>query len=99
MSVIKILWIVTTVGVLLVAGSFGDDMASNRGIFLVIGMSLLAFPSGLLYAVMLNTMLTLLYAGNSYLATPYLFELFLFWMGFFVLGYLQWFKLLPSLRQ
>ena len=52
-------------------------------------MLVLSFPSGLAF--------TYCYAGFSYLVgpMPIQVDLFFFWLGFFVVGYLQWFKLIP----
>jgi hypothetical protein len=54
-------------------------------------MLILSFPSGLIFSFC--------FAGFSYLMGPMptQIDLIFFWFGFFVVGYFQWFKLIPFL--
>jgi hypothetical protein len=94
MNFIKMLWIGASVLVLLVT-LYGFDGKPSSDIEVLLGwyMLSLSFPSGLLIsliAVVLNDVLSIT------IVTSY-FEIVLVWVGFYILGYLQWFKLLPYL--
>lgn len=72
------------------------------GIFIIYPMIALSFPSGFLFVY--------IYGGLSYLFDSlglssfldfgkmnFYIVNFILWLGFFIVGYLQWFKLLPHL--
>lgn len=94
LKIIKALWIGATVFVLLVTlYAFDGKPNSDIGIFFAWCMLFLSFPSGLLVSLVYVAV----YEGLSItIETSYL-SLVLDWVGFFVLGYLQWFKLVPWL--
>ena len=94
----KAAWIGVTVFVLLVTlYSFDGKPNSDSGIFLAWAMLFLSFPSGGIFALLFSMTSTLLYEHFSItIYTTYL-SLLLSWTGFFVCGYLQWFKLVPYL--
>lgn len=94
MKIAKALWIVTSVAALLIA-IFGFDGKPNSdiGVFLAWSMLALSFPSGLLVSLAH----VVLYDGLSInIQTSYV-SLSVDWLAWFLLGYVQWFKLLPYL--
>jgi len=94
MKIIKALWIGGTVFVLFVTLYFFDSKPnSDIWIFLTWLMLILSFPAGLVVSLVHMA----LGVGLSItIKTSYL-SLALEWGGYFVLGYLQWFKLIPWL--
>ncbi len=94
MKVLKVLWIGATVFVLFVTlYAFDGNPGSDIGIFFAWYMLFLSSPSGLLVPLVHVA----LYEGLSIsIETSYL-SFVLDWVGFFALGYLQWFKLTPYL--
>lgn len=97
-KIAKAVWVGISVLVLFITlYAFDGKPNSDIEIFLVWYMFSLAFPSGLLYALLFSGISILLDNYFSItLYTTYL-SLTLSWLGLFVLGYLQWFKLLPWL--
>ena len=88
MKVLKALWIGATVFVLAVTlYAFDGKPNSDIWIFLTWLMLILSFPAGLVGSLVYSV----LGVNFSYLS------LALMWAGYFVLGYLQWFKLVPYL--
>ena len=94
MKIIKALWIGAAVFVLFVT-LYGFDGKQNSDIEVLLGWYMLAlsFPSGLLVPLVNMA----LYDGLSITVETSYLEIVLIWIGFFALGYLQWFKLLPYL--
>jgi hypothetical protein len=94
MKIIKALWIGATLFVLFVTLYAHDDKPfSDIWIFLTWLMLILSFPAGLVVSAAHYA----LGAGFSItLKTSYL-SLALEWSAYFILGYLQWFKLVPYL--
>lgn len=98
---LKIVWILCSVAVLAVTlARYEPGLASDIGIFLVYGMLFLAFPSSLLVA----GIFALISMLQDQLGVPFLdaigsnyFGFCVMWFAFFVVGYLQWFVLLPWL--
>jgi hypothetical protein len=94
MKIIKALWIAATVFVLAVSlYAFDGKPNSDIGIFFAWYMLALSFPGSLLVPLVHVA----LYDGLSITVETSYLSLVLDWVGFFVLGYLQWFKLLPYL--
>jgi len=94
MKIIKALWIGAAV-IVLSTTLYGFDGKPNSDIEVLLGWCMLAlsFPGGLLVPLVSVA----LYDGLSItIKTSYL-EIVFVWIGFFALGYLQWFKLLPYL--
>jgi hypothetical protein len=100
-KVLKIVWVLCSVTVLVVTlVRYAPGPASDIGVFLVYGMLFLAFPVSLLVAG-LFTLLALLQEqlgvplldliGSNYVGFSVV------WLAFFVVGYFQWFVLLPWL--
>lgn len=93
-KIIKAIWIVAAVLVLAVTlYAFDGKPNSDIGIFSVWYMLALSFPCGLLVSLAH----VVLYDGLSITVETSYLSLVLDWVGAFVLGYLQWFKLLPYL--
>jgi hypothetical protein len=77
--------------------AFDGKSSSDIGVFLTWAMLVLAFPSSLLTSL-LFTVIAIILEKLSSPAIPTSYPtLVLTWLGFFVIGYLQWFKLLPYL--
>ncbi|MBI3045570.1 MAG: hypothetical protein HYY78_22415 [Betaproteobacteria bacterium] len=94
MKIIKALWIGATVFVLAITlYAFDGKPNSDIEIFFAWCMLALSFPGGLLVPLVHVA----LYDGLSITVETSYFSLVLNWGGFFFLGYIQWFKLLPYL--
>ncbi len=94
LRIIKALWIGATVFVLAVTlYAFDGTSDSDIGIFFGWCMLATSFPGGLLVPLVH----VVLYDGLSIMVETSYLSLVFDWVGFFVLGYLQWFKLLPYL--
>ncbi len=94
MKIIKALWIGATVLVIAITlYAFDGTSDSDIGIFFAWCMLALAFPGGLLIPLVH----VVLYDGLSIMVMTSYLSFVLDWAGFFVLGYLQWFMLLPWL--
>jgi hypothetical protein len=94
MKIIKALWIGAISLVLLVTlYSFDGKPNSDIGVFLAWSGLLLSFPAGLVVSL---THVALYKFFSISIETSHL-SLVLDWAGFFILGYLQWFKLVPYL--
>ena len=94
LKIIKALWIGATVFVLFVTlYAFDGKSDSDIGIFFAWYMLFLSFPGGLLVSLVHVA----LYEGFSITIGASYLSFVLDWAGFFVLGYLQWFKLVPYL--
>ena len=90
---LKIVWIFATVVLLLVG--FGSCLAGEEPCFaagqpMQVFMFLLSFPSSIMFYIC-----SLPAYGSGGIQTP--LNYFSFWLGAFVVGYLQWFVLIPRL--
>lgn len=94
MKIAKGLWIGTCVTLLFVT-LYGFDGKSDSDIAILLAWYglLLSFPGGLLVSLVHS----ILYDGFSIVVETSYLSLALDWLGFFVIGYLQWFKFLPWL--
>jgi len=94
MRIIKVLWIAATLFVLFVTLS-GYHSAHDNGIWDVLTwlMLILSFPAGLVVSLVLWA----LEVWFSIISRTSYFSLVVGWTAYFVLGYLQWFKLVPFL--
>lgn len=94
----KGLWIVGTIFVLLITlYAYDGKPNSDIEVLLVWSMTFLSFPSGLLFAGLFSIAadsLNRLFGAVAYTSYG---SLVLSWAGFFIFGYLQWFKLVPWL--
>ena len=95
-KLIRALWIGATILVLAITlYAFDGKPNSDIGVFFAWCMLILSFPSGLLVPLVHVA----LFDGLSIpVETSYL-SLVLDWIGFFALGYMQWFVLLPWLSR
>ena len=94
MKIAKALWIGANVLVLMVTlYAFDGKPNSDIGSFFVWYMLALSFPSGLLVPIVH----VVLYDGLSIAVETSYLSLMLDGAGFFILGYFQWFRLLPYL--
>lgn len=99
-KVLKALWIVASIGVLLVTlFYYKPEIGQNVDLIMIYGMLFLAFPSSLLVAGLFVLVGYLEDSfGVSLLHAHYgQTMIFVIWLCFFVVGYAQWFKLLPFL--
>lgn len=97
-KIMKVVWVGFTLLILLVTlYAFDDKPNSDIDIFLSWSMLVLSFPAGLIFALLFTGISILLGKYFSMVIyTTYLY-LGLSWLILFVLGYLQWFKLMPYL--
>lgn len=94
MKIIQSLWIgIATLILIITLYAFDGTSNNDIGIFFSWYMLAVSFPSGLLVPLVHVT----LYDGLAILVEASYFSFFLDWIGFFVLGYMQWFVLLPWL--
>jgi hypothetical protein len=94
LKIIKVLWVAATVFVLFITLN-GYHSAHDKGIWDVLTwlMLILSFPAGLVVSLVLWA----LEMGFSITDKTSYFSLVVAWTAYFVLGYLQWFKLAPYL--
>jgi hypothetical protein len=94
MKAAKVLWIGISLFVLIVTlYAFDDKPYSDIWIFLTWLMLILSFPAGLIVSLVHWA----LGMGLSITIKTTYFSLALEWAAYFILGYLQWFKLVPWL--
>lgn len=90
----KTVWICIALFILFVTlYGFDGKPNSDIGVILAWYMLFLSFPAGMIVQL-IHIVLYELFSVTFYTNYPYLV---LVWSGFFVSGYLQWFKLLPYL--
>ena len=97
-SIVKLFWTAVSLIVLLITlYKFDGKPNSDIEVFLIWSMLVLSFPTGLLYlllAALLVHSAEILFGFT--LATSYI-SMLVTWSALFVLGYFQWFKLVPFL--
>jgi hypothetical protein len=94
MKIIKVLWTGVSIFVLAVTlYAYDGKPLSDIWVFLTWLMLILSFPAGLVVSAVHYA----LGAGFSITVQTSYLSLALEWVAYFVLGYLQWFKLLPYL--
>lgn len=93
-KVIKLVWITAAIIVLvLTLAGFDDKAGSDIAVLSTWYMLALSFPAGLL----VQLVHVALYDGLSITVETSYSSLVLDWLGFFIVGYWQWFKLTPYL--
>lgn len=98
MKPVSILWVGLATVVLIVTLYFFDNRPnSDIEVFLIWSMLLLSFPSGLLIIFLFAGISYFLYHFFSVVIVTSYAELLLSWFTFSIVGYLQWFKLIPHL--
>ncbi len=100
MKIIKVLWIALCIVVLCITLYFYDGKPnSDISDFLVWTMVLLTFPLGLVIGLLIGWISFLLYESTGVMSSVSYGMLFIAWLIFFIVGYLQWFKMIPLLIQ
>lgn len=93
-KLVRAIWVGATILVLAITlYAFDGKANSDIGIFFAWCMLILSFPGGLLVALAHVA----LFDGLSIAVETSYLSLVLDWVGFFALGYIQWFKLAPFL--
>lgn len=101
MNLLTIVWLIACVAVLWTSVACGNEASATlRGecsLLAAIVMAFLTLPLGLLWWLLLSaTGYLLSLVGIEIGTTSAIFD-FVVWFGFVVVGYLQWFKLVPWL--
>jgi hypothetical protein len=95
---IRAVWVVLSVMVLVVSlYRFDGKPNSDIEVFLAWSMLVLSFPSSLLIALLLSGTAIVAEALFSTVIPSHYWSIFISWICFFVVGYWQWFVLLPWL--
>ncbi len=93
-KLVRAIWVGATIFVLAITlYAFDGKPNSDIGIFFAWCMLILSFPGGLLVPLAHVA----LFDGLSIAVETSYLSLVLDWVGFFALGYIQWFKLAPYL--
>jgi len=96
----KIIWIFLCVVVYLISMIFFDKWPNGEAsIFLAITMFVLTFPLGLILFLLVNCVAYVLYTKFGISAPENYFALTVTWIVFVVVGYFQWFVLIPYLKR
>jgi hypothetical protein len=102
--VVRAAWAIAMVAVLAwwLSGGVGSSdstrsLGGERHLLAMLALIALTFPLGLAWAVLLNLAGYLWVLTATDLAVPDALLTCMVWLGFFGLGYLQWFKLVPAL--
>ena len=74
-------------------------LRNESQIYLIVGMAVLSFPAGLLYVYFFGLSVYALDIIGFDLHQYEMLEVFTVWVGFVLSGYLQWFVLLPFIRE
>lgn len=92
----RLTWVALAVAVLAVSLIFYDGKPnSDIEEFLLYGMLLLSFPSGLLFGGLLALGFAFIEKVLGLNIQTSILEMVLTWTGFFVCGYVQWFRIAP----
>jgi len=75
-----------------------DALKSEAMIYVVIAMTLLSFPVGLVWTIVIAGGARLLHAAGIDMHAPIWVSLLFYWVGALVLGYLQWFLIVPRIK-
>jgi hypothetical protein len=103
---IRVAWLIVMIVVLVFWLTAGFDVrgtapqttqGGEHHLLALLVLSALSFPSGLLWAGLLNILAYVLHAVGYSLDLPDAFLVLFAWLGFVAIGYFQWFKLLPWL--
>lgn len=82
--------------------AFNDQISpplkSESQIYVLIAMSILSFPAGLIWAVLIAGVSRLLHELGIGVGESTLFSVLIYWIGAVTLGYCQWFVLLPKYK-
>lgn len=95
---VKFGWIIAGVMVLLTTIYFFDgEQNSDIDVFLIWLMLALSFPGGIVCALIFSGFAYVLYQATAMTVPTTYLSILLFWAVFFVVGYWQWFVLVPRL--
>lgn len=94
-----ITWIVVCCGVaawwILAAGTADETLRGERMLLAAIVMVILTFPIGLAWWLLVSAVVYALYANGIELGRAEIALSLVAWAGFVVVGYVQWFRILP----
>lgn len=93
LCLIVLLWWYYTYGL----AEISDTLKNESQIYLIILMCILTFPIGFIWIYLLSL---ILYIAQDYICmqgTKIIDSIIFGWLGFLVLGYLQWFLIVPSI--
>ena len=95
---LKLAWVLIAIAAL-VASLLLFDGRTNSDVDILLGYAMLAlsFPLGMVLAAMLSVFARLLFETEGFVFTTSYLWLIVEWLLLFVVGYLQWFTLLPWL--
>lgn len=98
MNIRKVVWSTASIALLAVTlGSYDQNLGRDADLLMLYGMLTLSFPAGFLvagffaFAAYLEDVFRIPLINSYY--GPIMISLI--WLCFFVIGYLQWFKLVP----
>ena len=95
-AIVKWVWVAGSVAVLLATLYFYDGKPnSDADLLLAYGMLTLSFPVSLLLSAIIGVVGYLAYSMYGYVVQTSYWSIVLTWLCFFVVGYWQWFKLVP----
>lgn len=104
-TIARVLWLAACAVVLIfwlasyaISESPSGASMSEAMIYVVIAMTLLAFPIGLVWTVLLAIAARLLHEAGMDIQSPLWAGLFFYWVISVALGYVQWFVVIPRLR-
>lgn len=95
---LRVLWVSLSVTVLVLSlVSFDGRPNSDAGLLLLYSMLVLSFPAGLVFTMLVAGLYAALQSAFSVVVPTSYLEMAFEWTGFFIVGYLQWFRLVPFL--
>ncbi len=94
----KIVWVCICLAVLVISGaSFYSSPNHDSEVFLVSVMLVLAFPISFLYALLFAGIARAYFFLTGEIIPSTFITICINWLGFFLLGYIQWFQVAPWL--
>ena len=93
---LKIAWMAAEVALVGWAVWLQYQGRTEEQILVFYALNVLSFPAGLLFYMVFSGCMLLFDSSSAGPAADYAFTI-LVWIGFFVAGYLQWFRLVPYL--
>ena len=99
-NIFKIIWIVLSIMSLIYSLYIYEGKPNDEAdLILVLSMLALTFPAGLLYALMFSIVADIFYKYYAVVFTVTYTSMVVSWLFLFLLGYFQWFWLLPKIIQ
>lgn len=96
--IVRVAWIIAMTAVLILWLSAVRDLSSQHDdahLYFVLILVVLSFPSGLAWVALANVTSYVAFSMGYRLELPPAAEISALWTGFLLVGYLQWFVLLP----